>query len=100
MTTMKKLIDVKGISEAKAQKIQQAAMKLVPMGFTSVFEVAPFFSSYRQRNILKCARMLYIFPQAARNWIQSSGEAWNPAPLPNCTGNSERVKRNYVIRCA
>lgn len=36
MTTMKKLIEVKGISEAKGQKIQQAAMKLVPMGFTSV----------------------------------------------------------------
>ena len=36
MTTMKKLIEVKGISEAKAQKIQQCAMKLVPMGFTSV----------------------------------------------------------------
>lgn len=36
MTTMKKLIEVKGISEAKAIKIQQAATKLVPMGFTSV----------------------------------------------------------------
>ena len=36
MTTMKKLIEVKGISEAKAIKIQQSAMKLVPMGFTSV----------------------------------------------------------------
>ena len=36
MTTMKKLIEVKGISEAKAIKIQQCAMKLVPMGFTSV----------------------------------------------------------------
>ena len=36
MATMKKLIEVKGISEAKGQKIQQAAMKLVPMGFTSV----------------------------------------------------------------
>ncbi|KAK8812835.1 hypothetical protein WA538_001766 [Blastocystis sp. DL] len=38
MTTMKKLIEVKGISEAKGQKIQQAAMKLVPMGFTSATE--------------------------------------------------------------
>ena len=36
MATMKKLIEVKGISEAKAIKIQQSAMKLVPMGFTSV----------------------------------------------------------------
>ena len=36
MTTMKKLIEVKGISEAKALKILQAALKLVPMGFTSV----------------------------------------------------------------
>lgn len=36
MATMKKLIEVKGISEAKAIKIQQGAMKLVPMGFTSV----------------------------------------------------------------
>ena len=36
MITMKKLIEVKGISEAKALKIQQSAMKLVPMGFTSV----------------------------------------------------------------
>ena len=36
MTTRKKLIEEKGISEAKGQKIQQAAMKLVPMGFTSV----------------------------------------------------------------
>mgnify|MGYP004589222349 CR=1 FL=1 len=33
---MKKLIEVKGISEAKAIRIQQSAMKLVPMGFTSV----------------------------------------------------------------
>ena len=31
MTTMKKLIEVKGISEAKAIKIQQSAMKLVPV---------------------------------------------------------------------
>lgn len=36
MATMKKLIEVKGISEAKAIKIQQSAMKLIPMGFTSV----------------------------------------------------------------
>ena len=36
MATMKKLIEVKGISEAKAIKIQQSAMKLVPMGITSV----------------------------------------------------------------
>ena len=36
MTTMKKLIEVKGISEAKAIKIQQSAMKLGRMGFTSV----------------------------------------------------------------
>ncbi|OAO13619.1 DNA repair protein RAD51, partial [Blastocystis sp. ATCC 50177/Nand II] len=38
MATMKKLIEVKGISEAKAIKIQQSAMKLVPMGFTSATE--------------------------------------------------------------
>lgn len=36
--TMKKLIEVKGISEAKAQKIQQVANKLIPMGFTTVCE--------------------------------------------------------------
>lgn len=42
MATMKKLIEVKGISEAKAIKIQQSAMKLVPMGFTSVpFPISP-----------------------------------------------------------
>ena len=34
----KKLIEVKGISEAKAQKIQQVANKLIPMGFTTVCE--------------------------------------------------------------
>ena len=100
MTTMKKLIDVKGISEAKAQKIQQAAMKLVPMGFTSVLEVMFFFLSRRQQNISKCAKMLYTFPRDARNWIQFSGEAWSLVPLPNCMENSERAKRNYVIHCA
>lgn len=35
-STMKKLVDVKGISEVNAQKIQQAASKLIPMGFTTV----------------------------------------------------------------
>ena len=34
--TMKKLVEVKGISEVNAQKIQQAASKLIPMGFTTV----------------------------------------------------------------
>ncbi|KAK8793383.1 hypothetical protein WA158_004742 [Blastocystis sp. Blastoise] len=37
--TMKKLIDVKGISEAKAQKIQQVASKLIPMGFQTATEI-------------------------------------------------------------
>ena len=33
---MKKLVEVKGISEVNAQKIQQAASKLIPMGFQTV----------------------------------------------------------------
>jgi hypothetical protein len=33
---MKKLVDVKGVSEINAQKIQAAAGKLIPMGFTTV----------------------------------------------------------------
>lgn len=35
--TMKKLVEVKGISEVNAQKIQQAASKLIPMGFQTVY---------------------------------------------------------------
>ena len=34
--TMKKLVEVKGISEVNAQKLQAAASKLIPMGFTTV----------------------------------------------------------------
>lgn len=34
---MKKLCTVKGISEAKAQKLLAQATKMVPMGFTSVY---------------------------------------------------------------
>mgnify|MGYP002286354097 CR=1 FL=1 len=33
---MKKLVEVKGISEVNAQKVQAAASKLIPMGFTTV----------------------------------------------------------------
>ena len=33
---MKKLVEVKGISEVNAQKLQAAASKLIPMGFTTV----------------------------------------------------------------
>ena len=35
----KKLCDVKGISEKKADKIQLEAMKLVPTGFTTATEM-------------------------------------------------------------
>ena len=35
----KKLCDVKGISEQKADKIQLEAMKLVPTGFTTATEM-------------------------------------------------------------
>lgn len=35
-TTLKKLCTVKGISEAKAQKLITQAMTLVPMGFQTV----------------------------------------------------------------
>lgn len=34
----KQLLAIKGISEAKADKIQAEAMKLVPMGFTTATE--------------------------------------------------------------
>ncbi|KAK8803074.1 hypothetical protein WA588_002232 [Blastocystis sp. NMH] len=37
-STMKKLVEVKGISEVNAQKIQQAASKLIPMGFQTATE--------------------------------------------------------------
>lgn len=33
---MKKLVEVKGISEVNAQKVQATASKLIPMGFTTV----------------------------------------------------------------
>ena len=36
--TMKKLTVIKGISDAKAQKIHGEAVKLVPMGFTTASE--------------------------------------------------------------
>eukprot|EP00010_Vexillifera_abyssalis_P002471 CAMPEP_0201549758 /NCGR_PEP_ID=MMETSP0173_2-20130828/6210_1 /ASSEMBLY_ACC=CAM_ASM_000268 /TAXON_ID=218659 /ORGANISM="Vexillifera sp., Strain DIVA3 564/2" /LENGTH=339 /DNA_ID=CAMNT_0047959549 /DNA_START=25 /DNA_END=1044 /DNA_ORIENTATION=- len=39
-STKKALIEIKGISDAKADKIQTAAAKLVPMGFTSAKEYA------------------------------------------------------------
>ena len=35
----KKLLDIKGISEQKADKIQIEAMKLVPTGFTTATEM-------------------------------------------------------------
>lgn len=38
--TMKKLCEVKGVSEAKAQKILAEAKKIVPMGFTTATEIA------------------------------------------------------------
>lgn len=34
--TLRKLTDIKGISEQKAQKIKEIAYKLVPMGFLTV----------------------------------------------------------------
>lgn len=34
--TLRKLTDIKGISEQKAQKIKETAYKLVPMGFLTV----------------------------------------------------------------
>lgn len=37
-TTQKKLIEVKGVSELNAQKLQAAASKLIPMGFTTATE--------------------------------------------------------------
>ena len=49
--TMKKLTEVKGISEAKALKIMAECKKIVPMGFTTATEIAQsryvvFVSSY------------------------------------------------------
>ena len=41
-STMKKLCEVKGISEAKATKIMAEAKKIVPMGFTTATEIASF----------------------------------------------------------
>ncbi len=38
--TMKKLTEVKGISEAKGLKIMAEAKKIVPMGFTTATEIA------------------------------------------------------------
>ena len=38
--TMKKLTEVKGISEAKALKIMAECKKIVPMGFTTATEIA------------------------------------------------------------
>lgn len=35
-STRKFLTEIKGLSEAKVEKILQAASKIVPMGFTSV----------------------------------------------------------------
>lgn len=40
--TMKKLCEVKGVSEAKALKIAAEAKKIVPMGFTTATEIASF----------------------------------------------------------
>lgn len=40
---MKKLVEVKGISEVNAQKLQAAASKLIPMGFTTVSVVNRFW---------------------------------------------------------
>lgn len=37
--TLRKLTDIKGISEQKAQKIKEIAYKLVPMGFLTVREM-------------------------------------------------------------
>ena len=34
----RKLAEIKGISEVKAQKIQEAAAKMVPLGFTTAAE--------------------------------------------------------------
>lgn len=34
--TVRKLCDIKGISEQKAQKLKDIAYKLVPMGFVTV----------------------------------------------------------------
>jgi DNA repair protein RAD51 len=39
-STMKKLTDVKGVSEAKALKILAEAKKMIPMGFTTATEIA------------------------------------------------------------
>ena len=39
-STMKKLTDVKGVSEAKALKILGEAKKMIPMGFTTATEIA------------------------------------------------------------
>ena len=66
MATMKKLIEVKGISEAKAIKIQQSAMKLVPMGFTSV----PLPQSLlidRPPNTTRSAKTSSTSPRGAKN---------------------------------
>ena len=39
--TMKNLTEIKGVSEAKANKIMAAASQLVPMGFSTVQPLCP-----------------------------------------------------------
>ena len=62
---MKKLVEVKGISEVNAQKLQAAASKLIPMGFTTVSLRIDVNS--RLLNTASCAKILYTFRLAVKS---------------------------------
>ena len=84
-THQKANLNIKGISEAKADKILLEATKLVPMGFTTATE-------FHQRRALKS----FISQVAVRNWISCWAEGWKLDRLQKYLVNSVPVKLNCV----
>ena len=62
--TMKKLTEVKGISEAKALKIMAECKKIVPMGFTTATEIA------QSRYVLFLFQVYNLFFRPSRKYLK------------------------------
>jgi hypothetical protein len=57
--TVRKLCDIKGISEQKAQKLKDIAYKLVPMGFVTVRLFKPSDAPFSFQK--PCSKKIKVF---------------------------------------
>ena len=86
----KKLLEIKGISEQKADKIQIEAMKLVPTGFTTATEMHLKRSQIIQ--VLICMRKTLIELCFNKLLNQSQWFSWMSHFLKVTTGSKELDK--------